>query len=47
VIDDADALAAAVQAKAPGNVVTVDYLDSTGVAQSTRVLLGTDQVQQP
>jgi putative serine protease PepD len=46
-IDDADALAAAVQSQAPGALVTVDYLDPTGVAQSTRVLLGTDQVQQP
>jgi putative serine protease PepD len=47
VIDDADALAAAVQSKAPGNKVTVDYLDATGVTRSAQVLLGTDQVPQP
>jgi len=47
VIDDADALAAAVQSKAPGNLITVDYLDSIGVTRSARVLLGTDQVEQP
>ncbi|MDT5324489.1 MAG: putative serine protease PepD [Mycobacterium sp.] len=47
VIDDADALAAAVQSKAPGNMVTVDYLDATGATHSAQVLLGTDQVQQP
>ena len=46
-IDDADALAAAVQSQAPGKLVTVDYLDSTGVTRSTQVLLGTDQVEQP
>jgi putative serine protease PepD len=46
-IDDADALAAAVQSQAPGALVTVDYLDATGVTRSTQVLLGTDQVQQP
>jgi putative serine protease PepD len=47
VIDDADALAAAVEAKAPGKLVTVGYLDSTGVARRAQVLLGTDQVDQP
>jgi putative serine protease PepD len=47
VIDDADALAAAVQSKAPGALVTVDYLDPTGVPRSAQVLLGTDQVAQP
>jgi putative serine protease PepD len=46
-IDDADALAAAVQSQAPGKRVTVDYLDATGVTRSTQVLLGTDQVEQP
>lgn len=47
VIDDADALAAAVEAKAPGKLVTVGYLDSTGVTRSAQILLGTDQVDQP
>jgi putative serine protease PepD len=47
VIDDADALAAAVQSKAPGNLVTVGYLDPTGVTRSAQVLLGTDRVDQP
>jgi putative serine protease PepD len=47
VIDDANALTAAVQSKAPGNMVTVDYLDATGVTRSAQVRLGTDQVQQP
>lgn len=46
VIDDADALAAAVQSQAPGQLVTVGYLDSSGVTRSAQVLLGTDQVEQ-
>jgi putative serine protease PepD len=46
VIDDADALAAAVQSKAPGKLVTVGYLDSTGVTRSAQVLLGTDEAEQ-
>jgi putative serine protease PepD len=45
VIDNADALAAAVQTKAPGVTVTVGYLDPTGVSRTTQVVLGTDQVQ--
>jgi putative serine protease PepD len=47
VIDDADALAAAVQSQAPGKSVTVGYLDSTGVTRSAQVVLGTDRDQQP
>jgi putative serine protease PepD len=47
VIDDADALAAAVQSKAPGNLVTVGYVDSTGLTRSAQVLLGTDGNDQP
>ncbi|KAA0082639.1 PDZ domain-containing protein [Mycolicibacterium sp. P9-64] len=47
VIEDADALAAAVQSKAPGNLVTVGYLDSTGVTRSAHVVLGTDGNDQP
>jgi putative serine protease PepD len=46
VIDDADALAAAVQSKAPGKLVTVGYLDSTGATRSAQVMLGTDRVDQ-
>jgi putative serine protease PepD len=43
VIDDAGALVAAVQTKAPGDTVTLDYLDSLGVTRTTQVILGTDQ----
>lgn len=46
VIDDADALVAAVQSKAPGKLVTVGYLDSTGATRSAQVMLGTDRVDQ-
>jgi len=46
VIDDADALAAAVQSKAPGKLVTVGYLDPTGATRSAQVMLGTDRVDQ-
>jgi putative serine protease PepD len=42
-IGDADALVAAVQTKAPGDTVTLDFRDSLGVARSTQVMLGTDQ----
>jgi putative serine protease PepD len=47
VIDDAAALAAAVQSQPPGELVTVGYLDSTGVTRSAQVLLGTDGDDQP
>jgi putative serine protease PepD len=46
VIDDADALAAAVQTKAPGDTITLTYLDSLGVARTDHVVLGTDQAKQ-
>jgi putative serine protease PepD len=46
VIGDADALAAAVQTKAPGDTITLNYLDSLGVARTDHVVLGTDQAQQ-
>jgi putative serine protease PepD len=47
VIRSADALVAAVQSKAPGDMVTFGYLDPTGVPQAAQVLLGTDEGQQP
>ncbi|HEX7824614.1 MAG TPA: trypsin-like peptidase domain-containing protein, partial [Mycobacterium sp.] len=47
VITDADALTAAVQSKAPGGLVIVDYLDTTGASRTAEVLLGTDGVEQP
>ena len=46
VINSADALVAAVQSKAPGNVVTVDYLDPSGADRTAHVTLGTDPGQQ-
>jgi putative serine protease PepD len=46
VIDDPDALLAAVQTKAPGDTVTLDYLDSLGIARTAHVMLGTDQGEQ-
>jgi putative serine protease PepD len=46
VITSAEALKAAVGAKAPGDRVTVDYLDPSGVARTAQVTLGTDQGQQ-
>lgn len=45
-ISGADALVAAVQSKAPGSVVTVDYLDPSGAERTAHVTLGTDQAQQ-
>jgi putative serine protease PepD len=45
-IGDADALVAAVQTKAPGDTVTLDYRDSLGVARTAHVMLGTDQGEQ-
>jgi putative serine protease PepD len=45
-ISGADALVAAVQSKAPGNVVTLDYLDPSGADRTAHVTLGTDPGQQ-
>jgi putative serine protease PepD len=45
-IGSADALAAAVQSKAPGDTVTVDYLDPSGATRTTQIMLGTDHGQQ-
>ena len=38
----ADAVVAAVQSKAPGTTITLDYLDPSGTARTADVLLGTD-----
>ena len=46
VIGSADALDAAVQSKAPGNTITLNYLDPSGATRTTQVTLGTDQNQQ-
>jgi putative serine protease PepD len=46
VIDDADGLVAAVQTKAPGDTVTLNYRDSRGVTRTAQVMLGTDQGEQ-
>jgi putative serine protease PepD len=46
VIDDADALVAAVHTRAPGDTVTVDYRDSLGVTRSAHVLLSADHAEQ-
>jgi putative serine protease PepD len=43
VINSGDALVAAVQSKAPGNVVTLNYLDPSGADRTAHVTLGTDQ----
>ena len=40
VIDSADALVAAVRSKAPGDKVTLTYLDATGRPQTVDVTLG-------
>ena len=45
-INNADALAAAVHTKAPGATIAVNYIDPSGVARTAQVLLGTDQGQQ-
>jgi putative serine protease PepD len=45
VIDDAEALVAAVQTKAPGVTVTLAYLDPAGVSRTAQVVLGTDHAQ--
>jgi putative serine protease PepD len=46
VINNADALVAAVQSKAPGATIALDYLDPSGGPRTAQVLLGTDQGQQ-
>jgi putative serine protease PepD len=46
VINGADALTAAVQSKAPGSTITLNYLDPSGLTQTTQVVLGTEQGQQ-
>jgi putative serine protease PepD len=43
VINGADALTAAVQSKAPGSTITLNYLDPSGLTQTTQVVLGTEQ----
>lgn len=43
VIDSAEALVAAVRSKAPGDQVTLTYLDPSGSSQTTQVTLGTAQ----
>jgi putative serine protease PepD len=40
VIDGPDALVAAVRSRAPGDTVSVTYLDASGAAQTTQVTLG-------
>jgi putative serine protease PepD len=45
-VSNADALLAAVQSKAPGATIALNYLDDSGNARTARVLLGTDQGQQ-
>jgi putative serine protease PepD len=41
VIDGADGLVAAVRSKAPGDTVSLTYVDSSGASQTTEVTLGT------
>jgi len=43
VIGSADALVAAVRSKAPGDKVTLTYLDASGKPQTVQVTLGTAQ----
>jgi putative serine protease PepD len=45
VIDNAEALVAAVQVKAPGATITLGYLDPTGVSRTAQVVLGADHTQ--
>jgi len=42
-IDGADALVAAVRSKAPGDTVTLTYVDGSGASQTVRVTLGQTQ----
>jgi putative serine protease PepD len=44
-IDNAEALVAAVQVKAPGVTVTLGYLDPTGISRTAHVVLGTDHTE--
>jgi putative serine protease PepD len=46
VVSSADALGAAVRSKAPGDTVTLNYLDPSGNTRTAQVTLGTDQGQQ-
>lgn len=39
-IGSADALVAAVRSRAPGEKITLTYLDSTGASQTVQVTLG-------
>jgi putative serine protease PepD len=41
-VDSGDAFLAAVQSKAPGDRVTMDYLDPSGVSRNAQITLGTD-----
>jgi putative serine protease PepD len=43
-IDSADALVAAVRSKAPGDNVTLTYMDASGASQTVQVTLGQVQV---
>jgi putative serine protease PepD len=43
VIDSAEALAATVHSKAPGDTVTLTYVDESGASQTTNVTLGRAQ----
>jgi putative serine protease PepD len=46
VITDADGLVAAVRSKAPGDKITLTYLDPSGATKSAQVTLGGEQSQQ-
>jgi len=46
VITDADGLVAAVRSKAPGDKITLTYVDAAGGTKTTQVTLGSDQNQQ-
>jgi putative serine protease PepD len=46
VITDADGLVAAVRSKAPGDKITLAYLDPSGATKSAQVTLGSEQSQQ-
>jgi putative serine protease PepD len=46
VISSANALVAAVQSKAPGDTVSLNYLDPTDATQTAQVMLGTEPNQQ-
>jgi putative serine protease PepD len=44
-ITNADALVAAVRSKAPGDAVTLNYLDPSGAASTAQVVLGSDRAE--